>query len=148
MKQYEFIDISGDVGLRAFGNTAEELFHNAAVGMYSLIADLETIKSSETIEVSIRHNSPEGLLVAWLNELIFRFDAHGFIGKEIVITESPYGRDLPEGVREYALTAWVSGELFDPGRHTGKLLLKAATYHKLKIEYRGECWTAEVIFDI
>jgi SHS2 domain-containing protein len=148
MRQYEFLDISGDAGIRAFGNTAEELFLNAAIGMYSLIADLEAVGRNNTIEVSIRHDSAEGLLVAWLNELIFHFDAHGFIGKEIVITEPPCGKDISEGVREYAMTASVSGEHFDPKRHKGKLLLKAATYHKLKIEHRGGCWTAEVVFDI
>jgi len=148
MKPYELLDISGDAGLRAFGSTAEELFLNAALGMYSLIADLEAVKSEETIEVSLTHDSPEGLLVAWLNELIFRFDAHGFIGKEIVITESPCGKDITGGSRQYTMTASVSGEHFDPERHKGKLLVKAATYHRLKVELREGCWTAEIVFDI
>ena len=148
MKPYEVLDISGDVGLRAFGATAGDLFRNAAVGMYSLIVEVEAVRGVQEMEVSVRHDSPEGLLVAWLNELIFLFDAHGFIGKDIVITEPPCGEDIPSGTRKYTMTASISGELFDPERHGGKLLLKAATYHRLKVEHRDGRWIAEVIFDI
>ncbi len=87
MKQFEIIDISGDVGIRAYGKTIEDAFVNAAIGMYSLITDLEDIKEKKTISVSIESHSLEGLLVSWLNELVFQFDAYGFVGKTIMITE-------------------------------------------------------------
>ncbi|MCX5719343.1 MAG: archease, partial [Nitrospirae bacterium] len=40
------------------------------------------------------------------------------------------------------------GEDFDPERHESKLLIKAATYHKLRIENVGNMWEVDVIFDI
>jgi SHS2 domain-containing protein len=46
------------------------------------------------------------------------------------------------------IDARISGEEFDPERHEGKLLIKAATYHRLKIENRDHGWKAEIIFDI
>jgi SHS2 domain-containing protein len=148
MRPYEFLDISGDAGIRAFGDTIGELFVNAALGMYDLTTDPNKVGKTETVEISLAHDSPEGLLVSWLNELIFRFDAHGFIGKEIVITEFLFGHDFAGSGPVYSLRASLSGEYFDPARHQGKLLLKAATYHKLKIENEGGRWTAEIIFDI
>ncbi len=39
MKRFELIDISGDAGIRVFGESLEDLFLNAAAGMYSLITD-------------------------------------------------------------------------------------------------------------
>ncbi len=87
MKTFEVVDISGDAGLRAYGQTLQELFVNAAMGMYSLITDPEAIREERDITVDIESLSLEGLLVAWLNELIFHFDAYGFIGRRIVITE-------------------------------------------------------------
>jgi SHS2 domain-containing protein len=81
MKPYEFLDISGDAGIRAFGKTAVDLFINAARGMYDLITDMEGVGKTETVRISLSHDSPEGLLISWLNELIFRFDAHGFLAK-------------------------------------------------------------------
>ena len=81
MKQFEVIDISGDVGIRAFGKSIEEAFTNAAIGMYSLITNIEGIRESRKIIIETQSDSLEGLLVSYLNELIFQFDAYGFIGK-------------------------------------------------------------------
>jgi SHS2 domain-containing protein len=148
MKNYEAIDISGDAGIRAFGDTSAELFANAALGMYSLMADPESVRATENIEVSVRHKALDGLLLAWLNELIYRFDVHGFLAREIVVTISPSPRETEAGDREYLFGASLSGENFDPERHRGKLLVKAATYHNLKVEQKGTRWVAEVIFDI
>lgn len=138
MKQFEIIDISGDVGIKAFGGSIEEVFKNSAIGMYSLITDLKGVKGQKTINISSESNSLEGLLVSWLNELIFHFDAYNFIGKDIVMLE----------MSDRKLKANVKGEEFDPERHERKLLIKAATYHRLKIEKVREIWEADIIFDI
>ena len=138
MKQFEIIDISGDVGIKAFGGSIEEVFKNSAIGMYSLITDLKGVKGQKTINISSESNSLEGLLVSWLNELIFHFDAYNFIGKDIVILE----------MSDRKLKANVKGEEFDPERHERKLLLKAATYHRLKVEKVRDIWEADIIFDI
>ena len=73
-------------------------------------------------------------MVAWLNELVFHFDAYGFIGKKISITESNLEPGPPETLKSYRLNAVLSGEEFDPERHESRLLIKAATYHRLRIK--------------
>ncbi len=138
MKQFEIIDISGDVGIKAFGGSIEEVFKNSAIGMYSLITDLKGVKGQKTINISSESNSLEGLLVSWLNELIFHFDAYNFIGKDIIILE----------MSDRKLKANVKGEEFDPERHERKILIKAATYHRLKVEKVRDIWEADIIFDI
>lgn len=148
MKKFKVIDVSGDIGLKAFGKSINEVFVNAAIGMYSLVTNLRTIKKEKTIDFSIKSQSMEGLLVSWLNELIFHFDAYGFIGKKIVIDELILGTDQPASVHAFMLKATVSGEDFDQKRHESKLLIKAATYHKLRIEKVGNMWEIDVIFDI
>ncbi len=158
MKKYEPIDISGDVGLRAFGKTINEVFINAAEGMYSLITNLDLIREEKNIDITIDSSSVENLLVAWLNELIFHFDTYGFIGKRIVITETSPSIALPgpgggetnkfSKTQTYTLKAAISGEDFDQSRHESKLLIKAATYHRLRIEKINNIYEAEVIFDI
>jgi SHS2 domain-containing protein len=138
MERFNIIDISGDVGLTAFGGSLQEAFINAAIGMYSLMTGLDAVALTKTIYVSVENQSPDGLLVSWLNELIFHFDAYGFIGKKIDIKE----------FSEKRISARIAGEEFDPERHEGKLLIKAATYHQLKIEKKEERWEISVIFDI
>ena len=141
MKKFEPIDISGDVGMRAFGTTVEEAFINEAMGMYSLITDIEGVGETQKIIIETQSDSIEGLLAGYLNELIFQFDAYGFVGRSIDINifrlePAPF------------LKATVRGEEFNPEKHDRKLLIKAATYHKLRIEKTGDVWEIDVIFDI
>lgn len=147
MKRFEILDIAGDAGIRAFGRDLKELFINAALGMFSLMTDLNDVRERQEVEVSVEGSTLEGTFVAWLNEFIFRFDTYGFVGKKIAIT-----RFLPEEEGSVtgtcAVRAAASGEEFESGRHKGKLLIKAATYHKLTIEKTDGIWQADVIFDI
>ena len=147
MPQFETLDISGDAGIRAFGDDLKELFINAAMGMYSLITNTETFRAEKKVAISVESGSLEGLLVSWLNELIFHFDAYGFIGKTIALSELT-SREDGAAAKQFRITASVSGEEFDPKRHEGKLLVKAATYHKLSIRKTGGRWRTEIIFDI
>ena len=153
-KKYEPLDISGDVGLRAFGKTLDEVFINAAEGMYSLITNTGLIEEKKIIEITVESSSLEGLLISWLNELIFHFDTYGFIGKRIEITEATPSLTLPPrgggmGVGAFfTLKAKICGEVFDSTRHESKLLIKAATYHRLRIEKINDTYEAEIIFDI
>jgi protein archease len=138
MEKFEVLDIAGDVGLRAFGESKQGVFVHAALGMYSLITNTDALKDHKSITVSAESPALDGLLVSWLNELIFHFDAYGFVGKKIEIINFSDNR----------IEAKLSGEEFDPERHEGKLLIKAATYHRLKIEEKDHMWEAEIIFDI
>jgi SHS2 domain-containing protein len=135
---YEYLDISGDAGIRAAGDNLDELFINAALGMYGLVTDPESIRGETAVIIDVKSHSIEGLLVGWLNELIFQLDTYGFIGRKVKILK----------LGDEDISAEVTGEEFDPGRHERRLLLKAATYHGLRIEKHDGGWTAEVIFDI
>jgi SHS2 domain-containing protein len=135
---YEIMDVSGDVGIRADGKDYAEALMNAGTGLYSLVTDIEKIGDEKIIEIDIKSDSPERLLVNYLNELIFHVDTYGFIGKRIEIKESS-----GEKIR-----AIIYGEYFDPLLHESRLLLKAATYHNIKIEQGRKGWLIEVIFDI
>jgi SHS2 domain-containing protein len=138
MKRFELIDISGDAGIRAFGSDLGELFANTAAGMYSLITDPEGVLPGKSIDIKAEASSLEGLLVSWLNELIFQFDTYGFIGRDIHIQK----------LKNTSIISTIDGEDFVPERHGRGLLIKAATYHKLKIEKKEDHWEADVIFDI
>jgi SHS2 domain-containing protein len=148
MKQFEILDISGDAGIRVFGNSLEDIFCNSAVAMFSLITDLSAINVRRKVEIKTESHSVEGLLVSWLNELIFHFDTYGFVGKRIIISEL----NLPDSSHSdkdlFSLKAVVEGEDFDPEKHDQGLLIKAATYHNLRIEKNVDLWEADIIFDV
>ncbi len=137
MKKIEQIDISGDAGLRVRGTGLEDLFENAAAGMFSLITDTAAIRVTEHREIILETDDREDLFVQWLNELVFLFDTYGFIGKEFKIR-----------IQGNSLTADVAGGIFDHDRSEKKLLIKDATYHGLSLKKLTSHWEATVIFDI
>jgi SHS2 domain-containing protein len=137
VKEIEQIDISGDAGLRVRAHSREELFMNAAKGMYDLITGGAEFGDSEVKEIKVTADSMENALVQWLNELIFLFDTYGFVGKVFSVA-----------FHDTTVVATISGGTFDPQRSDKNLLIKAATYHDLSIRDMGDHWEATVIFDI
>ncbi len=144
-RPFEIIDISGDVGLRISGKTVIDIFINAAKGLYNLITDTDSLEEKDSIEIYVKDDSPEGLLVRFLNELIFHFDARGFTGKDVEIIKSNLENIQGNG---FFINAKIKGEEFDPLRHESRLLIKAATYHNLKLYRDNSGWVSEIIFDI
>lgn len=137
IKQFEQVDISGDVGLKVWGQDMEELFENAAIGMSELITDVSSVPESEDREVHVVADSNDDLLVQWLNELVFLFDTYNYIGKSYAVS-----------IVNKKLKAEISGGTFDPSSSESRLLIKAATYHDLSLSKTNTHWEATVIFDI
>ena len=150
MKKYEQIDISGDVGLRVFGESLEMLFQNAAAGIYDLITDVSPVTETGEKEITLSAENHEDLLVRWLNELVFLYDTYGFTGKKVIVhiengNSSPRDKNTMSPI---VLKAVISGGIFDPDINEQRLLIKAATYHNLTVGKIDSRWEATVIFDI
>jgi SHS2 domain-containing protein len=137
MDKYEFIDISGDAGLKIFGADLREVFIHGAMGFYSLITDAENVRPIEERRITMSADDREGLLIQWLNELVFLFDAYGFIGRDFQLTLSGL-----------TLNAVVQGGYFDESVNERRLLVKATTYHGLYIRETENGCEAAVLFDL
>jgi SHS2 domain-containing protein len=138
MASYEVIEHTADIGVRSFGNTEAEAFENAAVGMFSLIADLESVQPSREFPISVEAEDRETLLVEWLNELLYIFESNGVLLSRFRITD----------LSETRLQGTAAGEPVDDSRHELKADIKAATYHMLKVIKNDTGWRTEVIFDV
>lgn len=138
MGSFELFDHTADLGLIGRGEDLEEALAWLAKGMFSVIADLEAVELRETIQVSVNASDREGLAVDWLNELLFRYEADGFLPKEfkVAVDEAETGLD-----------AECMGEPADPERHGLRPAVKAATYHGLQVSHDRE-WRIQVILDI
>ena len=138
MGGFELFDHTADLGLIARGEDLDEALAWLATGMFSVIADLDAVEPRESIVVSVTADDPEGLAVDWLNELLFRYEAEGFLPKEFHVSASEEGTSLE---------ARCVGEPADPERHRTRASVKAATYHAVKVSHDGE-WRIQVILDI
>ena len=137
-KEFEFIDHTADIGVTAYGADMKQLFANTARGLFSLITELNKIEPIEKYNVQVNAPDREALLVNWLNELIYLFEAKGLLFKRFDITL----------LTDTRLKAIGYGEKIDLTKHELKTQVKAATYHMLKIEQNKEGWKAQVIFDV
>lgn len=138
MKRYEQIPHTADIAIRVYGKDLKELFINAAYGMFDIIADLEGLKSSVSIDVNLKAPSKEELLVSWLDELLynfytksiifFKFDV-SFLSEEQLMVKA-YGRHIGEN------------------RNRLKTEIKAATYHDLNIKESPDGLSVDIVFDV
>ena len=136
------MDHSGDLGLSAEGSTLPKAFENAAGGLYALTAVAVPKSPSGVRTFRMTADSPEELLVNFLNRLIYLFDAKQFLGGRtaVKIKRAKNGR--------LSLAASVKGERYDGDKHGRGFLLKAATWHGLKVARSDRGWELEVVFDI
>src|SRR3990170_3498525 len=73
-RRFDILDHTADAAIRAYGQSAEELFENAAQGMFALMFDPGEVPKSERRTFSLQAESAEDLLVSWLRELLFFFE--------------------------------------------------------------------------
>jgi protein archease len=140
MGQSETFDHTADLGLRVRGGDLDDLFRTAAVGLFDVIvANRQQVAERDQEEVALAADSPESLLVDWLNELIFRAETEHRLFCRFDVTVADSG---------LSLKATVQGEPIDPSRHVLDHEVKAATRHATKLERDEDGWLAEVILDI
>ena len=137
-RDFEVLEHPADIGFRAFGGTLPELFAQSALAMLSIAADPAAALSKEEYPLAVESGDRESLLVDWLNEVLYWFDGKRIAFRDFRVTQ----------FRENAIQAVGLGEPRDPLRHRARLIVKAVTYHQLKIERRGGMWVAEVYLDI
>lgn len=141
MKRYEYLEHTGDIGIRAYGSTLEELFINAAQGLLEAIADLSTVGTTTQTEIEVSAESLGELMVAWLDELNFRHEVEEVFFQRVEI------REISEA--PCRLLAVAYGDPVDFTKHVVYTEIKSITYHQLMVEQTPENrWMAQVIFDL
>jgi len=137
-KPFEIIDHTADIGIVAYGADIKQVFANAAIGLFNLMADLDDFKEDIKRELELSAEDVEVLLVEWLNELIYIFDVEHILFKRFEIDK----------LSNTEIKAKCFGEKIQPGQHKLKREIKAATYHMLRIIKEDGGYKVQVIFDI
>ena len=135
MKRFEEIPHTADWSFRAFGKDVRELFENAAFALFALEgarSQENAIENARTVQVGgIDH---ESLLVNWLTELLWLQESKRDI----------YWRFEIGSLSQTELRAQVFGAPYA----TLDKIIKAVTYHNLKIEQTNEGWQVVVVVDV
>ncbi len=139
---YEFLDHPADVWVKTWGVTLLEAFEQAAYSLAKTMWDDSCFDKVENKAIRATGRDQPELLVNFLSEILFHFDAENFAFQQLKI-EKLY---LSEG--EWHILATAAGESFSLQKHHPGTEVKAITYSYLKIEKQGDKHVIEVIFDI
>jgi SHS2 domain-containing protein len=136
MGRFELLEHTADVGVRARGATLEEAFEQATLGLAEVLGARRP-GPGEPVAVTVTAGDPGGLLVDWLNEVLWLHETRG-----------------------HAAIAGVRVERVADGRAAGSVtfsstappadgtFVKAVTYHRLRVDRDAGGWLAEVYLDV
>lgn len=135
---FELLEHPADIGFRARGATLAELFQNCGLALVSIILDPSGIEPARQVPLAATGGDYESLLVNWLNEVLYAVD-----GLRLAL-----GAFEISGLEETRIECLAWGEPRDPARHPGRVVVKAVTYHQLRVARTAEGWLAEAYLDI
>jgi SHS2 domain-containing protein len=135
---FEVLEHPADIGFRAYASTLAEVYVASAIAMLSIADDPAAAEPRVRYPLAVESGDRESLMVDWLSEVLYWYDGKGIAFREFQV----------EAFREDAIRAIGLGEPRDAERHRARVIVKAVTYHQLKIERRGDLWVTEVYLDI
>jgi SHS2 domain-containing protein len=140
MKKYEVFEHTADIGIKANGKDVDEAFENAALGMFSIITDLDSVESVGEYKIESQAQDLEQLLVNWLSELLYLQTVSS-------VMFSKFGVNVQKEGDKWLLKGNASGESYDQNRHPFHTEIKAVTHHILEVNLNEIC-RIQVLFDI
>jgi SHS2 domain-containing protein len=134
--RFEILEHTGDVGLALEADTLEEVFQAAGEGLATLQGSWFPGVGEER-EIEVRAVDNPGLLVAWVNELLYAQEAE----------DAVFGGFAVKNVADGALQAVV--RIAPRAEHELEAIsVKAASYDRLRLERGSGGWTADIYLDV
>lgn len=135
---WEILEHTADTGFRVRAGSLPALLELAAEALCGVALDCSNAASKEARTVRAEGADPESLLVNWLNEVLWVIDGARLAPAKIRVFEAS----------AHEVSGVVEGEPRDDARHPPLIVVKAATYHQLKVLQSSDGWVAEVYLDI
>lgn len=140
-KKYEYLDHTADAKFLAYGKTLEEAFENAALAMFNVMINTNTISNTQLQDIDLVAEDIDGLLFDWLSEFLFLMDAENLIFGDFKV------HAIEQKGGKFYLSATVYGELIDLSRHVFDTEVKAATYNDMQVKNLADGWVLQATVD-
>jgi SHS2 domain-containing protein len=127
---YEWRSHTAEVELHVRAPSEEQVFHATMSALAELFGS--ATGERQVHELELEAGDRGGLLVAWVEELLFLAETEGFVPEDAEIVAC-----------NTRLRATVRGRVGDPSP-----LVKAATYQGLEFAPSGDVWQARLILDV
>jgi SHS2 domain-containing protein len=136
MGGFEIIEHTADVGIRAWGDSPEGLFTETTLGLLDIVGAWKP-GAGEAQQIEVEARDRGGLLVDWLEEVLYLQDARDAVIRSVEVHE--VGETRAAGT----VSLGPRGEEILSGT-----AVKAITFHRLKVQLEGDRWVAEVYVDV
>lgn len=134
---WEHFAHGADIGVRGVGATRAEAFEQVALAMMAVVADPDTVRPTERVDLECEAADGELLLAEWLNSVVYETSARHMLFSRFSVRF--------DGLRLHG-TAW--GEPVDRERHEPAVEVKGATYTALRVGCEGGKWVAQTVVDV
>ncbi|BCU67167.1 archease [Sulfolobales archaeon HS-7] len=138
-KKYEYLEHTADVGIRAYGKTLNEAFENSAIALFNLISNIEKINVIKKFSIDILGFDLENLFYKWIESLLIIHDSYN-----VILSRFNVNIDM----NTLNLSGTVGGETFNRDTHEKRVVVKAITYHEIKIVEEEGLVMIEFVVDI
>ncbi len=133
-----FLEHTADAGIEVEAESLDACLARAAAGLFALMFVPPPAPAPEQVEeVSAEAESPEELLVVWLQELLYRSEVGSLCFCRFEVET--------DGLR---LRGRVVGVPIGAGVEPVGPMVKAVTRHDLRLHRAGERWRAHVLVDV
>lgn len=133
-RPYTEIEHTADWALEVRGESLADLLIHAAEGMLELMGAEIAPGPSRTVRLRLQAPDAESLLVAWLEEILVRMEL-------APVTFSDFQVRVDN---RFALEA----DLLEGSRRALQKMIKAVTFHDLRVEPGPSEWKTVVVFDV
>ena len=124
MKQYEYFDVTADIGFKSYGANLNEAFENAGLAIFNIISDTSDIDGEVEKSFEVTSEDEVSLLYDYLEELLFLHETEFMLFSEFHV-------DIDDNLH---LKATIKGEGIDWDKHDRKTEIKAITFHKMDVK--------------
>ncbi|MBL7141651.1 archease [Patescibacteria group bacterium] len=135
MKDYELLEHTADLKIRAYGQDLKEVFSNMLKGMSESIQPVVSGQSPiVNRKVNIKSKDLESLLINFLSEALYLSDVNNEV----------YFKAEFKILTDKELKGKIKGKKFN----SLQTEIKAVTWHDLEVKKIDDQWQAIVLFDI
>jgi len=133
-------DHPADIEVEIEGESLKEVFEGCANYMLSCMFRVEKIDERIERKIEVSSEDLESLLYDFLEEILFLIDSENLAFKRVKVIE------LDEARRKVSAVCY--GEVYEREKHGSGVVIKAVTYHEMKVGKRDGKFFAHVVFDI
>jgi len=135
MKKFEFLKHTGDLKFQAHGKNLNEMFENCVLAVSSVFSRGKKIKDLRMKKISVSGKDYESLLYEFIDEIIYLFDASGFVASRAEVK-----------IEDKTIHAEIYGD--DTSNYDNLDAIKAPTYSEMYVKKKNDTWECQVVLDV